>query len=400
MKYIILAMFAMVTAALTATDLFAGEKGGNGGTSVIVNGKPIMLDLIEGGIEGKLNYIAPAWYKDMKDNSSNDTTVSIDYYMQWINSYNHYYNQNKIFDSEIMKSLSFAFRVTNRSNPMIAAILAAAMYQLDWSFVNFDLGLTNDTSSIVDLSKYSIKLAAVRKGNSIKISIPIWNRMDIVNKTALILHELLYSIVIPEKDSNGLMIQDVELVRQAVSDWMKNILISQSASNSVSETWLTFEKYKHDEKYVFPFNKLISHNKINGESINSVRNNIIYHPMFNIYVQDDNGEVISSGLDCFKYKINSTININIIANKLSLAFSTYNSNDGIHWYLELKLENNYEVIGGINGDLNTSFSFNSKEECLMNKGQKIHDSENDLLEKYNLQYGTNISSLTEVLLYY
>lgn len=89
-------------------------------------------------------------------------------------------------------------------DPYFAAAFVEALKILNWRFVDGDLLETRDLSLSESVDGRPVITLAVRQGQTISISKPKWLRMNLLNQTALLVHEVLAALAPPNwpADSN------------------------------------------------------------------------------------------------------------------------------------------------------------------------------------------------------
>lgn len=176
------AKLALMAMMVSATAARAGNEGAAGGDGIIDNGKVYLFDLYEMGIHDDIvvpeNYRHVASYKWVHDRIKlkfrsllNDT------------------EEEPIVDILTIKVL----QVANKSQALAYHILTA-MTAYQWSKVPGLLLDVNDGDTVLNVDKSLLVQLATRKSTVIRISELNWDKLNINNRAALIMHEMLYAI--------------------------------------------------------------------------------------------------------------------------------------------------------------------------------------------------------------
>jgi hypothetical protein len=183
---------------VASLNAFAGDKEGNGGDALLINGKPYLLDLVEHGIE-------KSPYFDSKVAIVSDVDQGVE----------------KAFTSfsvpkQLLKEKLSELYATDEA----AAIgIVGTMVMYDWSLVDTPLVDINDVNSPLEFPAQNLVQLAVRLDRSISIRKDLWEKLDDANKTALLFHEALYALVLPQDDGSGkTKFQDSGLAREMVGE--------------------------------------------------------------------------------------------------------------------------------------------------------------------------------------
>jgi hypothetical protein len=153
---------------------FAGERGGNGGDGIEIDGKLYVLDLVEAGVEdapyvGPVDRIAPMIRRRIEAHFS-QTHFPVELIA------------TKLADIEAV-------------DPVMAHILLRGMELYNWRLVNGGLVDIQDENSLLDYANLS--QLAIRRNSTIMINRVLWERLDAANRAALVFHEIVYALVKP-----------------------------------------------------------------------------------------------------------------------------------------------------------------------------------------------------------
>lgn len=167
---------------LSAGVYAKGGSGSHGGDGIIINKVPYVLDLVEFGahLKGKAIQGDCKIQKALEENF----TMQIEENVR----------------NEVLKKIYELCTVSDSA----ATGIAIASNALLFSWV--DLGLMNikDEESPLNYDPKSIVQLAAREGYSIFIDKNFWNVLDLRNKSALILHEIVYSLLKLEESTERL----------------------------------------------------------------------------------------------------------------------------------------------------------------------------------------------------
>lgn len=172
MKSFILCIFISMTA-------FAGPVHiGNGGNAIKILDKLYLLDLAEQGIA---------------ENPVFKDTVQQPYYEY----FRARTNSNSTIPSAILELFSHKLAEIAELDPVYAEALVTAFENVRWTFINYRL---NDipVDSIVAGPYYQI---ASRTNDIILIDLFYWQQLNPANRVALLIHELNYILIYPQKNN-------------------------------------------------------------------------------------------------------------------------------------------------------------------------------------------------------
>lgn len=168
---------------LCSLSAFAWREG-NGGDAVKMRNQFYLLDLVEAGhhkafpnsntpVNPHLNSEILSWAKEQP--------VSVP-------------------AGEIIQKLSEIYA----KNSPLGAVLLLTLKQLDWHWVDSPLRDVADEEPLIIVPKTALTQAALRINLSIYIQNDVWNRMNERNQTALVLHEIIFSLMQPDRNGQGI----------------------------------------------------------------------------------------------------------------------------------------------------------------------------------------------------
>lgn len=155
-----------------------GPNGGGGGFVVKVGNSYRLLDLVEFGAD---------------ENPYNpEVTMNPKILSRLKNSL---YG----FNEDVIRSAANKISHIHRQNPNMAYFLVSAMKEYTWKVVNAPLIRLDDIGeSNVDISKMEVYQGAIRRTNDITFNREVISKMEATQVGALILHEIIYSMLTPE----------------------------------------------------------------------------------------------------------------------------------------------------------------------------------------------------------
>lgn len=172
----ILSILFMIPAIAFCT----GHDQGSGGDGFRIGNKLYSLDLVEAGVQSQAYF---------------DLLLPVDpFLLERL--------QIKFANTDI-PTLPLAQKLTEvyQMDPLLAYTLANAMEMHQWRFVDSALiDINDEQDSDLQLPKENLVQLASRKESRVSIDRSLWNELDEINKVALILHEALYAIAIPQDD--------------------------------------------------------------------------------------------------------------------------------------------------------------------------------------------------------
>ncbi|MFS4460850.1 hypothetical protein [Bdellovibrio sp. HCB2-146] len=185
----------MMSLILTMTTSIALARGGvtdlgNGGAGVLVNGRPVVLDLYEMGLEeGAIDQsIKP-------DADMIAAVLGLD-----------------LLNSSEKGLLAIKLTEVSRLNARVGTLLAMGLSRYIWQVVQADLNVIPEKTP---LDVETVQLAN-RLGSVVRIQKGLWDKMSSSNKVALLIHEVVYAYAPLRIAGESLYRQDSIPVRELV----------------------------------------------------------------------------------------------------------------------------------------------------------------------------------------
>ena len=208
----------------------AGEVVGNGGNAVLIDGKPYLLDLVEAGLEKNpviSNLPVPAFIQER-------TLKKL--------------GQRKFDLAPLNQALARILLVDEE----LARSLLKAVEMHNWFFTDQPLTGIVDDDSAVALPKIQL---AIRRVTTVVINSVLWVQMDAANQAALVLHEVIYSLLKPEKImENG---EDLYIQRSRIAREINALLFSPNLDwdslNRLAAEHLPLEQFPRHDSYRKPY---------------------------------------------------------------------------------------------------------------------------------------------------
>lgn len=150
----------------------AGTASGGGGTGIVYQGKLIVLDLAEAGAA------EDPYLPDLKPDAG------------ILKALEQNVRASEDFKKEVLLPLAKKLTEIDQVAHPVGLYMATAMGAYELKLVPYQLTLLDDVQSPIAEEKIPI---AQRHGSRIFISRPQWQRLDIVNKVALLTHEIIYA---------------------------------------------------------------------------------------------------------------------------------------------------------------------------------------------------------------
>ena len=187
--------YLLIFASLLATPAtYAGDKTGNGGDVLMVNGKPHLLDLVEAGLENtaQCNPLPDTKlikrFQEMIGDQARLPQDLVDCYLSKLTKYSEY--EQSMF------------------------VVGLAMYQI--RFVSTELQDIQDEYSSLEFDPKNIKQVAIRKDLSILINRALFKQLSLPEQAGLLLHEITYAFLRPFENASGVLRQESWQARQIV----------------------------------------------------------------------------------------------------------------------------------------------------------------------------------------
>lgn len=209
---------------------FAGTESGNGGDGILIKGKLYLLDLVEAGIE---------------ENPYFDSNVLVEAYFK--KGIDEALAASSFPNQLIISKLSEVSKI----DPIFARNILFAIQNFRWSLVSSELINIPDEDSV--LPTKDMRQLAIRKDRSILIDRLLWNQLDTANKVALIFHEAIYAIQVPEADPavKGTFRQSSSIARQLTSYLFTELLKKKGIKGlnaaGMNRYYILFEEIYYDK---------------------------------------------------------------------------------------------------------------------------------------------------------
>lgn len=231
----------LIVGLLVSATSFAGVRDiGNGGAGVMVDGKPILLDLFEMGLS--TGYIQKQ-------------LVPLDEFMSSV---------QMVTALSVDEQIILAQKLTeiDAISPRLALLLATALGEYSWSVIDVNLNVIPEKSP---LNVETVQLAN-RLGSVIRIQKSYWDLMDSANRVALVLHEVAYAYAPVTLVGAGISTQDSLPVRELIgvlfmSFWDGSNRIQKRV---IRDQWGPLQGFSvRDDDVVFTLEQL----QVNGKSL-------------------------------------------------------------------------------------------------------------------------------------
>lgn len=182
--------FILLFSAFTSSVVYASKEVGNGGNGLLLNGKPIVLDLIEAGVDD-----APFF-----DNSVELNPLLLEEVKKGLSNF-----------PETHKLIAQKLSEVEKKSPAIAWALAESFRLFNIRVVNEALVNIHDDDSVIDYDPAIMLQLAIRRGTSIFLNGTWWPKMQPEQKVALLIHEAVYAFQNTVKKRNGNINENVQL---------------------------------------------------------------------------------------------------------------------------------------------------------------------------------------------
>ncbi len=165
----------------SAITLPGGETGvGNGGEAIEIQNKLYLLDFVESGIE-----LNPKFDSNRRSNNSfNDRVLKA---------------LANIEDEQTLVAVANKLEDIFKLNPVTARSLLIAIESFSWAMLPRLLLPIPTEAGPIDFNGAPRYLLAVRKNRVIRIIRENWERLDSGSRPGLIFHEVIYSLLKPER---------------------------------------------------------------------------------------------------------------------------------------------------------------------------------------------------------
>jgi hypothetical protein len=163
----------LLAAILThSAAIYAGDRRGNGGDGLLINGSPVVLDLVEAGVDDKPFF---------------DSSVKINPLLLGL------IKKNLPKFPEVHNRLALKLTEIERISSPFAWAIAESYRFFNLKIVNAALVDVKDEDSVVDYDQSKLVQLAIRRANNILINGSWWPKLSIDQKVALLVHESIYS---------------------------------------------------------------------------------------------------------------------------------------------------------------------------------------------------------------
>lgn len=169
---------------------YASKEVGNGGNGLLMNGVPVVLDLVEAGVD-----TAPFF----------DDSIEINHalLLELKKGLPQFPETHKLMARKLSE--------IEKISPPIAWALAESFRLFNIRVVNETLVNIHDDDSVVDYDPSVMVQLAIRRGTSIFLNGTWWPKMQPEQKVALLLHEMVYAFQNTVKKKVGNDTEDVQL---------------------------------------------------------------------------------------------------------------------------------------------------------------------------------------------
>lgn len=120
------------------------------------------------------------------------------------------------FDTKLIDLLDAKLSQIYNIDAYFAVAIAESIKQFQWYFIDYDLEQVNIENAMADLDQLKVVQIAVRSGKAIYINTQAWKQMNDKNKVALLIHEAVAGIQIPQI-INGRLEIDPSHVREVIA---------------------------------------------------------------------------------------------------------------------------------------------------------------------------------------
>jgi hypothetical protein len=178
--------FALLSLILTcqfSLNAWAWREG-NGGDAVKSEQGLYLLDLVEAGSEHDVETLEP---------------VANAFFKAELNRL-----QNQVFETLPKAYLASKLSQIHKKNKVLAIAMMSSLKELSWKWVQFVLPDIQDEGSTLSIPRDQLLQAAFRVNQTVQIHKGTWDQLDERNQAALLLHEVLFALMEPERTSTGM----------------------------------------------------------------------------------------------------------------------------------------------------------------------------------------------------
>lgn len=174
-----------------------GHVVGNGGDGYLMidSGKVYLRDLVEAGLE-------------------EDTVIptDVDPYLLKTVQFIPIPDPSESLRTKLARKLT----EINKAHWGLGDYLLYTMKMYTWRFVSFPLEIIPTDGNIIAVPRSEFVQIANRMNTTIRIQKDLWSKMSEENQLALLLHEAVYSLILPESDDTGKSFQSSVKTREIV----------------------------------------------------------------------------------------------------------------------------------------------------------------------------------------
>ncbi len=192
-----------------------GEVG-NGGHGVVVGDEVFLYDLVEAGIERQISSHSLVRKVEVGFAKRLEWALRVDARRPNVYTSGKIDPVNKLFP---VVSVGEKLDEIHENDPLLAYSLFTTIVMYQWRFIAQDLLVLPVNGTILELKNNTVILIANRRGRSIYLSQPAFEKMNERNRAATVLHEAVYALIRPTKlfaNSSGQLAQDGARVREIV----------------------------------------------------------------------------------------------------------------------------------------------------------------------------------------
>ncbi|RYZ77512.1 MAG: hypothetical protein EOP05_01535 [Proteobacteria bacterium] len=150
--------------------------GGGGGGGIAIGETYVLLDLFNEGLEKRGTL---ASFDDVDSGFKNELFDK---------------GQLSVLDKDVAFELIKKVMQVEMVDPYFAAAIVSSLKILSWRFVDAEFLPTEDIEESDSITGAPIVPLAIRQGQTVAISTPRWKQMDTLNRTALLMHEVLAAL--------------------------------------------------------------------------------------------------------------------------------------------------------------------------------------------------------------
>jgi hypothetical protein len=220
-----------------------GPGSGNGGKGVLIDGKPYLLDLVEGGVERNP-------YVDRKIDVDPELLAGV---------------QKAFTNLPLMPTELIARKLTeiSKTRYILALLMLRTMGLFQWKFVILPPEEVNDQRQGVTVGVSQQFQLAKRLQRSIIIDKKMAQRMDPENLTALVFHETAYAFARPIADGKGTFYQDVGAIQEFTA-----FLFTPPTDEQLNNMFLMMDRIYPENFYQVGHGGIVKDDRLNRIQVN------------------------------------------------------------------------------------------------------------------------------------